>query len=249
MIRFNATNLFDSGTLTASTEDAAYPKENLRHPFRALTTRTTAIAAQWWKVDLGSAKGFTFAALLNHNLTAGDTVSVQANATDSWGAPSFSQALTVVEGGIICAYFARQTYRWVRFAVAKASGTYIEAGRAIVADHYAPAANYATGMQAAVEDLSTGLLTISGQYHGDILPIRRVFTLPFSRIGTTQKQEIEAIHAIVHTVTPFMVTLDDANVQPSSYYVRFKQGPQFTADPQFPKGDRWNGSITLEEML
>lgn len=249
MIRFNAANLFDTGTLTASTEDATYPKENLRHPFRALTTRTTSIAAQTWKVDFGSAKGFTFAALLNHNLVAGDTVSFQANATDSWGTPAFTQALTVVAGGLICAYFARQTYQWARFLVTKASGTYIAAGRAVVADHYVPAVNYSAGMQDTVNDLSTGQITIGGAFHGDILPLRRRFTLPFNLISTAQKKEIEAIHAVVRTVTPFLVTLNDADVQPSTWYVRLMHGPQFTADQRFPLGDRWNGPLTLEEML
>lgn len=71
---------------------------------------------EWIKVDLGSAKAVTAIVILDHNFTAAATVTLQANATDAWGAPSYSQAITY--NADIMVMFLSQTYQWWRLTIA-----------------------------------------------------------------------------------------------------------------------------------
>ena len=80
-------------TLTPSSADATYTAANLRTPQRPfLPWRTTALGAQNVVVDFLAARKVTALLLTHVNMTS---VTIQGNATDSWGAPSFSQALTI----------------------------------------------------------------------------------------------------------------------------------------------------------
>lgn len=73
---------------------AAFPLANLvnlnpANPFKLTGTSCRVV------FDHGSAMAVNVVALFHHNLDADLDVRFQANATDSWGAPSFSQALTI----------------------------------------------------------------------------------------------------------------------------------------------------------
>ena len=67
--------------------------------------------------DFGSALTFDSFALLDHNITSSvTTLKLQANATDSWGAPSFSQDITW-QADKILEYFTQQSYQFVRLVI------------------------------------------------------------------------------------------------------------------------------------
>jgi len=91
-----ADNLAALATLSLAgfTAQAAYPLANLvdlnpANPFKANEQTGRVI------IDHGTAKAIALVALIHHNLDAALSVKFQANATDSWGAPSFSQAFTI----------------------------------------------------------------------------------------------------------------------------------------------------------
>ena len=78
-----------SGTwISASTQDADFPVTNLASPWRPFQPwKTTAGGAQNAVYDLGAATTVEIIALLRCNFTS---VVIQGNATDSWGAPSYT---------------------------------------------------------------------------------------------------------------------------------------------------------------
>lgn len=81
-------------SVNTGTEDGAYPKENIAdgHPEKpaGLTTNSGS-----WVVDLNTAQEVQIVGVFNHNFDAGLAVTLQGHATNTWGAPSFSQAFTV----------------------------------------------------------------------------------------------------------------------------------------------------------
>jgi len=81
----------------------------------------------------------TGAILLNHTLLNTDSaIAIQGNAADSWGAPSFSQALTW-SAGVIAATFGSQSYRYWRLTYTKASaGVTRDIGRLFLGAYYQP---------------------------------------------------------------------------------------------------------------
>jgi hypothetical protein len=81
-------------SVTASSEDAEYPAENLISENAARPAKLTTTSGDW---VLGFASAVTpVAAVMAYQyLDEGLEVRLQGNATDSWGAPSFNQAFTI----------------------------------------------------------------------------------------------------------------------------------------------------------
>lgn len=92
--------------ITSSTAvDADYPLANLHDGDPTSPTRWTTAAAARIVWDLGGGSpSVTIEGLLVvvHTLYEGQTLTVQGNATNAWGAPAFSQAITIgaYQGGL-----------------------------------------------------------------------------------------------------------------------------------------------------
>lgn len=93
MARLSTTNLVATATLTSSTEHATYTDANLASPQRPfLPWRSTAITESWVKADFTTAQQLDLVAIVAANV---GTVRVEANSTDAWTAPPYSQTVYV----------------------------------------------------------------------------------------------------------------------------------------------------------
>jgi hypothetical protein len=125
---FNRINALSAASITASTEDLLYPASNLLSQRLAKPFRTQHASAQTVVIDFGTAVTIDVAAILGHNVTSAATMTIEANATDSWGAPSATASLTW-DSGIILRYLASaETFRYWRFAVDDSANDYISIG-------------------------------------------------------------------------------------------------------------------------
>jgi hypothetical protein len=83
-------------SLVADSQQTNYPSANLQTDNYSQTWRTLNASSSHNVVnDFLAAVQIDTVFLGNVNLTSSATVTIQANATDSWGAPSFSEALTI----------------------------------------------------------------------------------------------------------------------------------------------------------
>jgi len=193
MLLYN--NLLDSATLTASSAATGFPASNLQHPFRTKVWRTTGGTPGTANlvIDHGTAKAVNCVALINYTwASAPGTLNFEANATDSWGAPSFSQALTwaatpSANGNKACIIktFASQTYRYNRLNVAYAPGDW-DLGRMFVGSYFQPTYNYRIEWTQNVVDPSIIARSIGGQDHID--QIEKFREMGFSFLADTQAQ-------------------------------------------------------------
>lgn len=89
-------NLLLGATLSVNTgtEDVAYPKANIHDLSAERPAKLTSTTGSW-VADLGSAKRVDLTAIIHANLAAGLDVKIQGNATNTWGAPTVSQAFTI----------------------------------------------------------------------------------------------------------------------------------------------------------
>lgn len=84
----------NAASVIATTEDAAYPAANLYDFKPAKPAKLTGTTGNWvW--DFTIAQRVDLIALIHHNLTAGLDVRIQGNATNSWGAPTLTTAITI----------------------------------------------------------------------------------------------------------------------------------------------------------
>jgi hypothetical protein len=93
MIRFGFVNYLNTVTPVASSEKAAFPVANIKTPQRPGVPYKSTVATDTSIVmDHGSAKLVEGAFIGHCNFTS---IRFQANATDSWGAPTYNQLLTL----------------------------------------------------------------------------------------------------------------------------------------------------------
>jgi len=186
-ILFLYNNLLDSATLTASSEAAGFPANNLKNPFRTKIWKTAGATAGTAQlvIDHGAAKAVNAIALTGYPdwLAAPGTLVMQFNATDSWGSPSATETLTWVspttpggnKGTIIAKLANTRTYQYNRLSVVNAPGDW-NLGRLFVGYYFEPTQNYGWGYSEAVVDASLIAPTIGGQDHADEIERYRVFT-------------------------------------------------------------------------
>lgn len=91
----------------------------------AYTADTVAYKSrEWLKIDAGSALSFLAGIVLDHNLGASGTVTLQAHAVDNWTAPDVSQVLATDSTSTRrVAQFASQTKRWLRLLIEDVTNT------------------------------------------------------------------------------------------------------------------------------
>ncbi len=111
-------------TLVADSSNTSYPSTNLQTDNYAQTWRSANVSTSHNIVnDFLTAQTCDTCFLGNVNLTSAATVSIQANATDAWGAPSFSTNFVVSGLGLVPAHrnlyitFASQSFRFWRLLI------------------------------------------------------------------------------------------------------------------------------------
>lgn len=123
-------------TITASNEDAFFPASNIADArnskvFRT-TTGTTSVNVVFDFITTETVNAVLIQGGLDGLGFAGN-LTIQANATDSWGAPSFSTTLTPNENfnkGYVS--FADQSYRFWRINASNAGEDYVEIGKIFI---------------------------------------------------------------------------------------------------------------------
>jgi hypothetical protein len=114
---------FSVGNTWIFTATAIYSPGKLIDLERNTVFRTGVTFA--YVIDLGSPQQVTALAVLDHNLTGSGTLTLQANSSDSWGAPPYSQSVTVQDPAIL---YLDQTYQYWRVVPVDGSLSYFQAG-------------------------------------------------------------------------------------------------------------------------
>jgi hypothetical protein len=211
-------NLHPDATVTASSADADWPVSYLKLYWPTLTHRTTGIASEWWKWDLGAATQVRYFILWNHNFTSGATLTLQANASDSWGAPAYSTAVTRYSGFVIAAI--NQTYRWWRLVVADAGNGdgYLKAGYAYLGGYFAPTYGY-TNRTCSLVDPSIIAASADGQFSAAQHTQYKELGYEFAAVLDADRSTLETIWASIGTYKPHFIVETPSDLG-RTYYVR-----------------------------
>ena len=212
-------NLLDYSTavITAGSADADLPVANIQHPHKTKVYRTgTSAAEEWIKIDLATAKAVQAVILLAHTLTSGDTIiKIQGNATDSWSAPSFNEAMTFNASTLKHYLSSTQTYRWWRIIFTKsAAGETRDIGRVFLGpyDEMARAPKQPDGLDISTEDLSETSRALGGQTYSEIKSRYDVIKIAFPGVvSEAQSAMLIALVDACGTHTPFFVDIDPTN--------------------------------------
>lgn len=218
-MRLIADNLILSATITPSTESPFFPASNLQNQLRSKRFRTTSKSTQNIVFDLGSAKDVNSFILLlpkegDINLTESATIKIQANASDSWGAPSVDQTLTYDSDYRQLSFFwsSNQSYRYWRLTVSDGSAVadYVEIAKIILGDSVD-----IPGIQNGFKfDKVDGTKKLSNDYgtgYFDEYPILKTMKFDWKTLTTTEIEVLDQLFEVYGSYTAMYITIDEAS--------------------------------------
>lgn len=251
-IQFLSNNLITTSVLTASTENAQYPLTNVNVDRRTKTYRSTSNSDNI-VIDLGTAEAVdTFAIVDNWQNGFGVTaITIEANGTDSWGAPAFSTTATLdTTFGVSVASFASQSYRFWRIVLTSTLG-YCE-----VANMFLGTASKITTNGVSYNwnyrnrDLSTQSENRYGQkFIDDIGTRKEINNLQFQILDKDEQDVIFGVYDYVRTVKPFFIYFPLETDSLSNNDDRYNGMYYFKSEPSFQNVNSgyYNTSLSIEE--
>jgi hypothetical protein len=119
-MRIAYTNLIDSldtSSCTALTTLTGFPITNVQDERLTRKWKSSTATIQTATFHLASTSTVNTVAIIGHNITSTCTVNISANASDSWGSPSFTTALTFIDTDLMLLKFITdQTYEYWQFS-------------------------------------------------------------------------------------------------------------------------------------
>jgi len=207
-------NEIDKNTNTANSEDSGHPLENIEDYQLTKTYRSAGITSEWVKVDAGTGNTITATciAILGHNLTSSATIKIQANATDSWAAPTIDYTVTY-NSDIMTRYFTSASYRYWRYTFADATNSdgYIELGRLFLGTYLQFDDPPKAEMPLQYIDTSTKQFSIKGQVFGDKGIIYKVYNFLFPYWVESVRTSLKTMIDEVNQVKPVVLIPDENN--------------------------------------
>ena len=213
-------NIIKDATITASSEHPDFTfAVGLLDKRLSRVSRTIDDDDQWIKFTMSSATNASYICIKNHNFTSGATVKIEGNATDSWGAPTFTQTITVSDD--MCAAFAStQNFQYWRLTVDDASNpdTYIEIGYVFLGVHLAMP-GYDAAVTTGEKSTAETEYSASGQLYGDKRIVFKTAEITFPDVSQANKDLISAFFAEMDKTEPFVLLIaeDTPLIYPSLY--------------------------------
>ena len=219
--------LSGSAVTSSGSRTSDYDEDNVIDDRVGATWRSDTIATEVWvKFDLGSAKSIDCIGIFNHNFTGTAAVTLEGNATDSWGSPTFSETLAVVTDSDslllkrTVEYFASTSLRWWRITITDIlnSKPWIEIGRVMLGAYYEPTRNIDDDMRIEMIDPSTNE-RVPGQVNQlkQLNRYRRA-RVGFSYMDQTQADKLTTIFEKIGNFSPCMITWDTTRPTKDSMY-------------------------------
>ncbi len=200
-------NNIEDATIDSSSENPDYDFDTALNDTRlSRTGRTTGVSSQWVKFSFTGTIDVTYICILGANITSGATVTIEANSSDSWGSPAFSQALTYYDG-VYITNFTQETYQYWRLTIDDGSNTdgYIEIGFIFLGESLAMPPML-RNQKLPRTTTSTNQKSMRGQLYGNREIILRSASINFAQaITNSYKTNIDTFFETVETIQPFIM--------------------------------------------
>jgi hypothetical protein len=215
MSAFNiyTTNLADTATLTTSSENALFPATNIADYRRSKVFRSTTNSDNI-VFDFGSAKAVdSFFVLADKRNGFGfSTITIQFNATNSWGSPSYQTAVTFSSTHNLGQIdFPSVSYRYCRIVMTSTLG-YCELSKIYLGAAAVLTRSIKFGWTIQDADLSLKALNRYGQQFIDKIIRQKKINYAFAHIDKTDKAVLELIFDTNGITTPIWFTIGDSSM-------------------------------------
>lgn len=249
-IRFMHSNLWDSATVTASSAATGFPASNTVNRWHTRAWRTTGVASEWIKGDLGAAYGIKCCIIKYHNFTSSAIVKVEAS-TNDFATTSVTATMPVTSDISVYFFSTAQTYQYWRFTVSDATNTdgYVRMGRIFVGTYWSPSRD-ATAYSISYIDPSDMRYSTGGQLSANVKTKYKQISYQYNFITETDKVSFDSIFSTVGQSVPYFICDDADKASTTTRYVQ--NVSSFDSDALFyddvnNKGLCQTLSMTVEE--
>ena len=203
-------NKYNLSTLTASDANSAFPVTNSQDTRLSKLFKTTGTSVNI-VIDLAESLTATGIFIANHNLTSSATITLEANATDVWTSPSYTNTIAY-NADTIYELFATQTYRYWRLVISDATnpdGVLIFGG-CFLGTYLTMLDTFSHVLTESTTDTTVISRSLSGQVYTDNGYIFDSWDLNFPRVTLSGKTSIQAYKA-TNRKKPVYVMLDESS--------------------------------------
>lgn len=202
--------------ITASSADTNFPVSNLKNPFRSKRWRSTGVTSENVVFDIVTTESIDSVVILWPKedgilLSNTATITIQANATNTWGAPAVSQVLTVDNTYMLASYYfsTSQNYRYWRVLIQDTGNPNGYVGLGVVwLGKSLSIPNAQNGFSYSLADMSKITKTDFGHTYVDEYPQMITMQFAYKTMQYADVQTLENAFRVNGVSDPVMVVLD-----------------------------------------
>ncbi|MDH5664738.1 MAG: hypothetical protein OEY10_00370 [Nitrosopumilus sp.] len=168
--------------------------------------------------DIGTAQTFSTLIIGDHNFTSGATILLEANATDSWGAPTFSESITWKSEKILQYLASSPTLRFVRLSITDIGNSdgFLKIGEIFLGEYFQPSKTidqkHTRAKRLSILDEENEYGNVRKRFHG----IRNTIKGTYSYVTDTDLTSFETMLTTItnktaETINPVWYNLDANN--------------------------------------
>jgi hypothetical protein len=241
-------NTVYDATLVASSNQLGYGASLLADKTPFSKWKATGNVEEYVVIDLQSAKAISGFALFNHNFTSSATITLEANTSNSWGAPAFTKTLTW-STYYVWTYFVEQTYRYWRIVIEDAGNANdIEVGELYIGTDLAlpllaPDSTFTMGTT------SYRNVARSSQVLGTLQYANRLYSFNLVYLSNAQRESLRDMFATHGNVEPVVLVIweDLLDNEPPLYGVVDSESLSFARRAN--RAQYWNVSMSFREVV
>jgi len=229
-IRFLFCNLYDleATVKTANSEASGFPLTNIVNRWHTRCYRSTGIAHEWVKMDLGAGTHAIQAfAIKNHIFTDDAVIRIQGDANNlgdgaaDWDGAEVNETMTNNDDVMREFWSSAQDLRWWRLHMADAANPlgYLKIGRLFIGGYFSPTYNFTRKYTKRVIDPSTKMYSPGGQVSVDEKTKYRVWRYDFDNIKDPDQDTFANIFDKVGQSKSYFICQDADDTENILYYV------------------------------
>lgn len=205
---------------------------------------------EWIKYDMGSALTARALIAFDGNFESGTVITIQANATDAWGSPSFSTVLAMDSANQFfkgIAFIAATTFQFWRIIIDDVQNTdgFSEMGVPYIGEYFEPANGYSAAFTENRAELSSIETSDQGTSYQHVRATRRQY--PLGWLGETEADKDTFIEfaEFAQVGRPFFMAFEPGIDDQNTLYVMLTRGMQRV----FQAPDHWRIATDMSEVL
>lgn len=257
---FYDNTLFDAAVLTPGSQQSTLPATNVQNPLRSRVWRTDILsAAETLVINFGSAvtpKAF-IAFFTDVDDSVDSLIKIQGNASNSWGSPTFSQALTkkqilFTKKNYFFNYFsATETFQYFRYIFTKAAAAVTrDTGRIFLGNTYdivrAPSRD---GIEITFTDGSKKTKGVGLNTFVEVLPLYRLVKITFPPMSQTDITNLDTVFSSLGQNSNFYIQIDQVAPYDEIIYCKSLSYVKKLFAQKDSSNIWWTVTLNFEEML